>query len=382
MNYFFWAILALLVPLFGAGADPYRDCNQSTDSARQSDGCSQRSNDRSKSATCLTKIGSYMRISAIERASDDTLLVGTWGHGLFRLEGDRLVPVFSVPSDIEGTLSATFPSKMVTGLHATRDGTLLVGVESELFRLDGDEPVSINHPQKDYIFYDNDAFVFHAASDGALLVGTQWGGLFRYAGDKLLPIGKDRDTGRIYVFHETADGASLVGTGNGLFRRAGDNLARVEADQETGRVLALHETRDGPLLVGTSKGLFRLSAGKLATIDQDYNAGEITGFYNDTDGALLVGTIKGLFRLEADKLVPIGTDQDVGAVNAFHAGGDGTLLVVTSKGLFRREANDLVRIGMEKNIGEVFAFHTGSDGTLLVGASKGLFRLTQGPCEG
>src|SRR5262249_31763477 len=84
---------------------------------------------------------------------------------------------------------------------------------------------------------------FHDARDGTLLIGAD-NGLFRLAGDKLVAIGKKRDTGSIYAFHDARDGTPLINADNGLFRLAGDKLVAIGKDQDTRWIGAFHDARD------------------------------------------------------------------------------------------------------------------------------------------
>jgi len=255
------------------------------------------------------------------------------------------------------------------GFHAASDGTLLISTEEGLFRRAGDNLVPIGMHEKI-----GGIFATHEASDG-MLIGA-YNGLFRRAGNNLVEIGKDQKIGRAYAFLVDRDGTLLISTiDNGLFRRAGDNLVPIGKDQKIGRVDAFHLDRDGTLLIGATNGLFRRDGDNLVEIGKDQTIGRVIKIHETSDG-MLIGAWEGLFRRTGDNLVPIGKDQSTGPIWAFHEASDHTLLVGSTGGLFRRDGDNLVPIGKEHKLGSVdFSdFHVDRDGALLIRAEEGLFR--------
>src|SRR5262249_2031576 len=102
------------------------------------------------------------------------------------------------PPDLQSaTCSVRFGNTggMISAFHTAKDGTLLIGAQNGLFRLDGDKLVEILKPGGPHWIN-----ALHAAKDGTLLIGATEG-LFRFDGDKFVIIDKDRSTGDIRAFH-------------------------------------------------------------------------------------------------------------------------------------------------------------------------------------
>ena len=303
----------------------------------------------SRSASCIRLLNTQQdtgRVSEFYQAEDALLIAAD--NGLFRREGDNLVPI------------GADQNAGVRKFYQAEDA-LLIAADNGLFRREDDNLVPIGADQD--IYYVRQ---FYQAKDGALLIDAD-NGLFRREGDNLVPIGADQDAGKIRGFYQAED-ALLIAADNGLFRREGDNLVPIGADQNAG-VRKFYQAEDA-LLIAADNGLFRREGDNLVPIGADQNAG-VRKFYQAED-ALLIGADNGLFRREGDNLVPIGADQDAGEIRGFYQAED-ALLIGADNGLFRREGENLVRIGKDKPFGWIVRLYQAED-ALLIYAANGLFR--------
>src|SRR5205807_716751 len=79
-------------------------------------------------------------------------------------------------------------------------------------------------------FRDDSVYCLYTSRDGTLWIGTEGGGLMRYAGGKFRTYGaaEGLTNGFVRVIFEARDGTLWVGTDDGLFRMDRDSLARVD----------------------------------------------------------------------------------------------------------------------------------------------------------
>jgi hypothetical protein len=320
-----------------------------------------------EAATCAVSFGmvpSGEGIRAFHAAKDGALLLATTS-GVFRLDGDRLVPIGS-----DRTLGAIYP-----GFFTARDDTLLIGTAHGVFRRDGDRLVPIGQDT-----YAGRIMRFYTARDGTLLIGTD-NGVFRRDGDKLVVIGPDQNAGAVQMFVETRDGTLFVGTettkvgarqafgGINLFRREGDKLIPIEGSRNS-YIFYSYLTDDGTLLLGGGGAVYRLDGNSIARIGADEQTGQVMFFHKTRDGALLVGGQDGVFRREGDRLFRLTDVNETGRIFDFLPTRDDTLLIDAERGLFRLRGDDFARMGDQP-----YHMRETSAGTVLADSGHGLLRL-------
>jgi len=333
------------------------------------------------------------RVCALAEDPDGNLWMGTWTHGIYRMETET------------GTVRTAVPYGQ--GLHhihsllLEEDGTLLIGSDDgllladpstgkqALYRNDRKDPASLS-----------DKFVYPLLRDheGGLWVGTYYGGLNYVAPN----VGQFRslslsdltgaDEGYIVsCFCEDPDGTLWIGSDNGgLFRYdpARNLVSRWEAPspwKERLTALNVHAlVRQGDdLWIGTySENLLRLhlKTGRIRVYgpEQGLDAATAYALGRDADGTLWAGTNTGICRYDADsdRFTLERTTGDW--IVDLRADADGALWFATSRsGLLRRSPDGswrsfTVSDGLPSNY--VNALLSSPQG-LFVGTQTGLVRL-------
>ncbi|MBK7258770.1 MAG: hypothetical protein IPI01_13430 [Ignavibacteriae bacterium] len=276
------------------------------------------------SSTRSSPAGNNIRTLMVDRRG--TIWIGTWGHGL-----DRLDPRTGVFTHFAHAANDphSLASNLVLSLHEDRTGAIWVGTNdagldlldpvsgtARHFVPDPSSPLALNNGIISSLFEDN---------AGALWIGTAAGGVNRFdrmknrfehyrdnANDPDDLSGKD-----VWALLEGQDGSLWIGTyGDGLNRfdrRSGTFTHFVHAPGKPGSissnyVISLCETRAGVLYCGTEGGglnRFDARSGKFSAFRHDPRnpnsiaQDEVTVILEDRRGALWVGTNgSGLDRLE------------------------------------------------------------------------------------
>jgi hypothetical protein len=207
-----------------------------------------------------------------------------FGRGLYRLDGDALVRLFSSDEDfhcwghgrdatplclVGGRIGRVVGGRFVAVADAgvmgqieyvfvARDGAEMIEAEKGLFRLSGDALVLLYPDERPLMS-------FYEASDGTLFAAGYKPGVFRRDGDQFVPILSADEFGSATAspgsFWTAKDGTlSLSGT-KGLFQRVGDRFALVRGGGKVIYAFSFFTEGDGSILVGTSAaGLFSLKA--------------------------------------------------------------------------------------------------------------------------
>ncbi|WP_158942805.1 sensor histidine kinase [Granulicella sp. S190] len=220
-------------------------------------------------------------VQALAETGDGYLWIGTTG-GLTRFDGMRFV--------LNG--SNTLPSPGVNSifcLSPSRDGSLWIGTEGGgLLRL-------LNGSVKHYGEEEGltDGFVRSVFEDhrGTLWIGTD-SGLFRVEGDRVKRIGRADAKGPLAVHEISEDSIGKIWVG-------GSRLLSIEGEEihfydlpgsySSNRVKAVLQTTDGTVWVGTVSGLERLSRGKFEAVPA--LRGTVRALMQTSDGTLWIGTI-------------------------------------------------------------------------------------------
>ncbi|MCC6877840.1 MAG: hypothetical protein IT378_26250 [Sandaracinaceae bacterium] len=211
-----------------------------------------------------------------------TILLGTWGAGLYRVDGARAMRV--APS--------------IQNVHAISAG--LVAHDGGLHRAGGEAILAGGLPSGDVTAI--------AQGLGALWVGTFGQGLVRIAGGRAVPQreaherwGLDRRINHLAVAHSKL----WIATDRGLWYLEGGERVMVSRVDDPrgpglGHVTSLHVDREGALWVASSRLLSRLRAGRW----QSWAGGEglpvaqLHAVTTDAQGRVWVGSLHGLFRFE------------------------------------------------------------------------------------
>ncbi len=209
--------------------------------------------------------------------------------------------------------SDDIPNQNVTAFEQDADGFLWVGTPNGLFRFDGAAYRNIDTLQSGHPVGSAFVRVLHATPDGALWIGTDADGLYRYdtVGGGMQQFRHDAQRAdslahdSVTALAATAEGVLWVGTRDGLDQlRSGETAfrhveiavgeRRLRTDR---RVLALAVDRQQTLWIGTWNGLLRRADGGAMTVmaAADGSAALLDGrsvlaLHEAADGALWVGT--------------------------------------------------------------------------------------------
>ena len=256
-------------------------------------------------------------------------------------------------------------------------------------------------------------------TDGTIWVGAV-SGLYRVAGDHLVPVPQIRKTVR--VLRQTQDGTLWIGSiGSGLYSiRSKGEPVLFAGGPPSKSILNLYEDREGNLWIGSQIGMERLSRSAMSllplpgSLDADFGSvfvdrdGSIwacsTSLYRErdgvmrkevlrglqgvtirnllraTDGSLWVGTEGwGVFRLGASAIEHYTTVQGLSNdfIRAMLQDRDGSLWVGTDGELNHIVAGRVTIFHIPSPV-SVMALLQDRSGDLWVGSFSGLFKLHEG----
>jgi len=188
--------------------------------------------------------------TAIYRAPDDAMWIGTWGSGVFRYDsnGESFV---QFTKDKDGLADDQFSAGDVIDCNA--DGVIWFGTWNGVSRYDG---TKFHKPlTRDDGLADNRIVSVHCADDGVVWFGTM-GGLFRYDGKKFTNFtAKDGLARGLGPIHFEPDG--IMWFGASLY----DGNAWSSLDTRDGlagdTVISIRQDSDGFLWLATEGGLTR-----------------------------------------------------------------------------------------------------------------------------
>lgn len=349
--------------------------------------------------------------SALHEDAAGRLWAGSWGHGLFQLEQDRLVP------------AGRHADGYVNDLGSDASGTLWAATRAGLYALEGDRARRLLEA--------SNVTAMGPSSEGGLWVGTSGGSLYHVhagASPRLEPVGarapnqvlavfEDRE-GSLWIGHpdglrrakpgpfvsygeqpwlahnpalsilEAADGAIWVfSDGGGLSRIKDGAITRLTTRDGLASDYGgpLFESRDGTLWVGTARGLTRIRNGAVTSYTTGLLSGAVSALFEDEEGLVVAPEFNGLHRFRHGRLTP----YRVAGYERFqsyyiyqaHRSKDGIVWLATNNGLVSIR-NGEARIFnaadglLEDNVRGV---HEDTDGALWIATAKiGIARLAAG----
>lgn len=238
--------------------------------------------------------------SALVIDRDGGVWAGTDGSGIHKLAGDHFVPVFQ---------NAGLPeSGLIWALCPARDGSLWAGTFREgLFRIAGGKAEII---RLDAAAADNLISALHETRGGAMIIGLEHAGLRRWK-DGALDLSFTGPEANNIFFHDTLEdrhGNIWAACGSqGLWRRSDGIWSRVgeEPGKKVPNPAALLESASGDLWIGTlGQGLLRHRDGVITTWDTDDGlaSNTVVQLLEDEAGSLWLGTDTGLQRVTVAEL--------------------------------------------------------------------------------
>ena len=249
------------------------------------------------------------------------LLVGSWGGGVYRFDGQRFTRATSMTGwvlafarDADGTLWMSFHGAGIARIR---------GTETRLFK----------------------------SQDG-------------------LP------SHTIRVVHRARDGRLWVGGNGGLAVLENERFVRQRLQSSEWEMIeAMADDRDGSLLIGTRAGVARLRDGRISVVADEksgMSSGYVRALHVDDDGTVWVGTYDGgLNRLRGNRIAPITTKQGL-----FD---NGVFAIVEDSGFFWMSSNRGVHRASRRELNAV------ADGEVQSVSSLALTRrdgLLSAECNG
>lgn len=191
---------------------------------------------------------------------DGSLWVGTYGDGLFRIQNDKVVRI---------PVSSDNPNHSISALHATRDGGMLIGVNSEgvMKWKDGKpDPTLFGPPASASAPY----MVYDMLEDqlGRIWVATGSYGLWVLEPDGWREISRGLGMPDLLptILHQAANGDVWIGTlGQGLVRWRNNQLTnwRLKDGLVSDTICQILEDGSGHIWLGSDRGLQRVSSAAL-----------------------------------------------------------------------------------------------------------------------
>ena len=315
-------------------------------------------------------------VRALLQDRDGNVWVGTEGHGLFRLNGDRL--------DAFSTSVEERASDFVLSFEEDREGNLWVGTRGGLIRLRNGAFVALGAERG--LSGELARSVFQD-SRGRVWIGTDGGGLHLVEPDRVTPMNaRYRITSRrIRTIGEDGQGALWVGSsGAGVFRiRPGGRTDQIGPRQglRGDDVRSILGTRDGTLWVGTRDGLTAFRDGVALPPDAFSSAtGGVNALLEARDGTLYAATARrGVVHRKGGATAAVTTKDGLAGdtVFAIHEDAAGTIWVGTADGVSRLKNGRVETLRSEETLfGEqVFSVLDDGAGALWMSNNKGVYRF-------
>jgi PAS domain S-box-containing protein len=274
------------------------------------------------------------------------------------------------------------PQNSINALVQTREGYLWLGTHGGLARFDGVrfqvfEPGNTPELKSSRII---SLFEDHA---GNLWIGTQYGGLTRYANGVFKTYSTQDGFPDAFVASIAEDGEGNIwcATSRGLVQLSAGRLTLVRKDSAR----QAFKTRDGSVWFASGPKLLRYQAGSLTTyaLSEDAQADDITSFAEASDGSLWLTAGPRLMRFDggsfSTRALPAPSfagGQAKERFLRFIPNPQGRLLLLTESGLahwedgqWRRFAPELARLFEQSN--SVLAVLEDREGNVWCGASAG-----------
>ncbi len=270
------------------------------------------------------------------------------------------------------------PQSSVEALAQTSDGYLWVGTQEGVARYDG-QRFTVFDKASTRVLRHNRIVALYADTRGWLWIGTDGGGLARYADGVFSAYARDSDvpSERVRSIAEDATGRVWVGTEGGLVgfdreRRQGPVLLAGES------IEALARDVSGGLLIGSASGLHRLrSDGRLEELALGAGRGPVLALWADRDGGVWIGRGRTLLHWSAGE-TPRAWGEREGlpgrAVKALRRDRDGALWLGTEGGgLLRFDGRRFERFSQAEGLlsDHVLALLEDREGHLWAGVQDG-----------
>jgi ligand-binding sensor domain-containing protein len=312
-------------------------------------------------------------VSSLHADADGSVWIGTYDAGITRLR-----------DGVATRLAAGGPGapRRVNALLRDGEGALWLAAENGLFRMEGERAVPVTLPGGRAIAQ---ASSLQEDPEGNLWVGSRQGGLFRLRPTAVSTVTRADGLPHDIVFAIDGDGAggAWIATPGGVAHRTARG---VETFTHAGGALPddiardLLRSRSGDVWVATNGGLTRIRAGRTVTFGADDGLPDdrVRALFEARDGTLWAGTYNGLAQMRDGRFRSYGRAEGLPDPYILSVFEDrrGTVWVGTqSEGLFRMVNGRFVPGPRELARQPVFRMMEDADGTLWVGSARGLARI-------
>jgi ligand-binding sensor domain-containing protein/signal transduction histidine kinase len=309
--------------------------------------------------------------------SHGALWIGSADRGLSRWHNGRVTNFRSEQG---------LPSNAITALAEDAEGRLWVGTAAGLVvRQEGRfAPLKAADDVKG-----NGITALVKEPNGAVLLSVKGIGVFRYIGQKLLPLNDSSEEQALKDTHcllADQTGRIWISGGDDLVLCAeGETWHRYKIPRHLAKpfVSTLAEDGDGTIWAGSaSGGLLRVREGRVAALPANSGLlGNLVGaLLTDREGKLWVGTDSGLNRLRRKRLFALGQNEGLGfgAVHGLAEVARGVVWAIKpTDGLYRWDGRIFSRLntaGLVPRDSQITALLAGSDGICWVAGANGLLR--------
>jgi diguanylate cyclase (GGDEF)-like protein len=312
-------------------------------------------------------------VSSLYADRDGSVWIGTYDAGITRLRGGVATRLAAVGPGVP---------RRVNAILRDGEGTLWLAAENGLFRMEGERAVPVTLPGGRPIAQ---ASSLQEDQEGNLWVGSRQGGLFRLRPTAVVTVARADGLPHDIVFAIDGDGAggAWIATPGGVAHRTARG---VQTYTHAGGALPddiardLLRSRNGDLWVATNGGLTRIRAGRSVTFGADDGLPDdrVRALFEGRDGTLWAGTYNGLAQLRDGRFRSYGPAEGLTDPYILSVFEDrrGTVWVGTqSDGLFRMVNGRFVPGPRALARQPVFRILEDADGTLWVGSARGLARM-------
>jgi len=282
------------------------------------------------------------------------------------------------------------PEQTVQAFAQTPNHYLWIGTTGGLLRFDGARLTvfdSENTPE----LQENSVFALMVSRDGSLWIGTEGGGLARYAKGRFQSYGtKDGlSDGFVRALFQDAAGTIWVGTDNGLLRFADGRFVRVDGVNGVPAIAvhAIAEDHRGGLWVGGSR-LLRFGQGFYRGAAREYrlpgvsSQNRVKSILETADGTVWVGTVSGLEELRPGAAQFERVPGIQGTVRVLRQTSDGSLWIgMIGGGLRMVRGRETVTMSAEDELpsNTVLNVFEDDERNIWIGTQAGMVRLTRTP---
>lgn len=315
-------------------------------------------------------------ISALALAPEGSVWVSTYGDGLFRIAADGSVRVFT---EEDGLLQGNVRSVTVDAL-----GRVWASTKIGLNRLDpiAQDSFRVRSFTVHQGLPNDNVYCTLEDGHGQLWIGTDGGGLLRFAGDRFVTYTLQEGLCSDLIMTMVSDtlGDLWLGTyGSGVCRFDGMAMITTQQGLPNNTVWCSLKDRDGRLWFGTSSGLCRLEHGVVVVPDSDAALIDtrVLSLMQDAAGKIWCGTREGVSVIDIH-----------GGVVHYRAGGhgpgpsvrsmlqdrEGTVWLGSAEGLFASRNGLFTRYSTADGLSDntVLSLAEDEDGRLWIGTANGI----------